>query len=184
MLTESQWQHFQYFSKEPHRLIEKIRGEVLLGELPKVCFAGTQKLSEYSRKKERRVKRLFKKEGKKTLDNWPVISCALPIIDKKGMFIPDFFDNPAGTYQLVLLDGHHRVRYAPIFDIYNIPTVILTLSQTAEAYKVETLDRMATILETWMQESLGSFSKKMPNLLLPQPITFSRSPNGLIPVRK
>jgi hypothetical protein len=177
MKLEREWRQFGYFSKDPNKSIEKIKGEILFVDAPHYCFFGTQPNTEYSRKKEVLIKRLLSTNGRDFLTRHPVIATAVPInIDSPT----DFYENPFDAYRLVLLDGHHRVRFAPKYGILSVPTAILSLSQTAQAYKIDSVSKMNEILNHWTNETLASFSKKMVNFSSPRLITFEKNSQGLL----
>jgi hypothetical protein len=177
MKLERELSQFRYFSKDPNKIIGEIKGEILFVDVPHYCFFGTQPITEYSQKKETLVKRLLSTNGKDFLTRCPVISTALPVnINSPN----DFYDNPHDVYQLVLLDGHHRVRFAPKYGILSIPTTILSLSQTAEAYKIHSISKMNDILNRWTNETLASFSKKMINFNSQRLITFEINSRGIL----
>lgn len=181
-INENQWKHFKYFSKDPQKIVEKVIGDIIIAQVPRACFVGAQRIDEYSRKKEQRVKKLFEVEGENFLKKWPVVTCALPLTH--GSSEMDFYNNPDASYSLVLLDGHHRVRFAPIYGIDEIPTIILSLTQTANAYKVDTLDKMAETLLFWTQDAMSTFFKRQPNLGYSHPVGFERGAKGYYPVMR
>jgi len=182
MLNEHNWQHFQYFSKDPSKIVERVSGEITVAQVPHNFFLGVQRVDEYSRKKEEGVRKLFKEKGSEFLKQWPVVTCALPLTHCSPEL--DFYDNPSADYNIVLLDGHHRVRYAPIFGIDVVPAIILTLTQTANAYKIDSLATMAQTLATWTEDATYTFSKRKSNLGFSYPIYFKQGANGLVPVKK
>jgi len=179
MNIEIDWQKFRYFSRDPRALIEKIEGPVLIADVPRHCFFGTQPLSEYSKKKREGIEELFREKGLEFLKQNPVIACALPL--KRNTPNLDFYQNPAGVYQLALLDGHHRVRYAPLYGINVIPTVILSLSQTAKMYNKNDPLEMAFILDRWIEDTMASFSRVIRDFRIPNFVTFQITSKGLIP---
>jgi len=63
MINENNWRKFQYFSKDPNKIIEKITGDVLITSVPLICFSPTQRFDEFLSNKEKRVKKHFEQEG-------------------------------------------------------------------------------------------------------------------------
>lgn len=72
---------------------------------------GRQKPEEYSNRKRKQIERIYKDRGPDYLRENPVIVCSL------------FQGN---NLYLVIVDGHHRVRYAPLHNIGEIPCLIST----------------------------------------------------------
>jgi len=112
------------------------------------------------------------------MERWPVIACAVPVRSEGD---PDFDKNPDGLYCITTLDGHHRIRYAPKYRIFEARTVVLTLSQTAYAYGVDRLDKMLDILNCWTAEVLESASRKGIQVSINNHfVTFGKKPSGLL----
>jgi len=81
-----------------------------------IYLYGTQTINEYDHTRLQRVKRNVKINPNFYIDN-PIILCLLP-------------DNNETT--VVIIDGHHRVRSAPKFDIVHIPALIYTLEAISQ----------------------------------------------------
>lgn len=139
-------------------LTEKIgaNGQKLI--VPRTYLFGTQELSEYSQAKRKQVIREFEQHGEKYMQENPVI--VLGHTFEKGI-------------QLIIIDGHHRVRYAPKFGIVNIPCLIVdskTLTAVINKTKDTNIDPEEFSLKTLQNvaNALNSFDQRIVNYKSPQ----------------
>ncbi|HZJ18703.1 MAG TPA: hypothetical protein VFD45_03755 [Patescibacteria group bacterium] len=119
---------------------------------------GTQELSEYSQAKRRQVLAEFEIDGRDYMLKNPVIVLS---------------NSFANGIQLIIIDGHHRVRYAPKFEITDIPCLIIdaeTLTSVINEEKGTTLTPEQFLLETQQNvaNALESFDKRIVNYRPPQ----------------
>lgn len=77
--------------------------------VPKILLHGTQRREEYDNLKRKQVEYAFATQGVNFLLQNPVIGCVL-------------IDNNLAT--LAVLDGHHRTRYAALYNIKDIPILL------------------------------------------------------------
>jgi hypothetical protein len=134
-------------------LAEKING---MGEkliIPRHYLFGTQEVTEYSQLKRKQVVQDLEIKGIDYLLENPIIvmACEFP----KGM-------------QLVVIDGHHRVRYAPQFHILDIPSLVVnpeTLTSVINNEKGKDLnpDVFCHQMQQNAADALKSFADKIPN---------------------
>jgi hypothetical protein len=90
--------------------------------IPDELLWGRQERYEYNLNHGTRIKRKLKQEGVAFLQRNPITCCPLEIA--------------RGQYTLlVIIDGHHRTRFAPTANIFTIPAMIKTLEEIAELEK-------------------------------------------------
>ncbi|PIP74598.1 MAG: hypothetical protein CO028_03935 [Candidatus Levybacteria bacterium CG_4_9_14_0_2_um_filter_35_21] len=107
---ESHIKHAQYdLLYDGINLAEKINGQGQKLIIPRRFLFGTQELTEYSQLKRKQIIEDLEIKGLNYLLENPVIVLACEF--DKGI-------------ELAIVDGHHRVRYAPIFHIFDIPCLI------------------------------------------------------------
>jgi hypothetical protein len=139
-------------------LAEKIgiKGYRLL--IPRAYLFGTQELTEYSQAKRKQILAEFEKDQDQYMHNNPVIVLA------------NSFEN---GIQLIIIDGHHRVRYAPKFGINNIPCLIVdpkTLISIINSEKGTSMstEEFTSRIEQNVADALNSFDQKIVNYKSPQ----------------
>ncbi len=80
---------------------------------------GRQEKEEFSHRKRLLAERELATKGIRFLLEDPIVTCAIP-------------NN--GDMQIIIIDGHHRTRYAPEFGIRQIPSLIFTPDQLTDAF--------------------------------------------------
>lgn len=114
-------------------------------EVPRSVVFGRQLTQEYRPASERLVKRALQEQGYQFLLQNPVFLVALQTVPH--------------ACQLVLIDGHHRTRYAPVYGIHTLPAEIATVESLAAAVGVE-VGILIQGLITSMAEAGDSFGKR------------------------
>lgn len=180
MVEKTNWRKFRYFSKDPNTLLKEIKQELYVSMLHVYFLFGSQTLNEYSQKKRKKVEANYRQFGGDLLDDFPIIVTALPCDLNNSLLYEDIFEGV--EYMLVLLDGHHRVRYGPKYGIRDFPSVILTPSQTALAYGRNNIQEMLYLINGWVDSTLTSFIRREPNLSLPKSAFFSKDGIRLISI--
>lgn len=94
---------------------------------------GRQEKGEFSRRKRLLAERELATKGIRFLLEDPIVTCAIP-------------NN--GDIQIVIIDGHHRTRYAPEFGIREIPSLIFTPHQLTDAFNARFSPNSASDLTT------------------------------------
>lgn len=97
---------------------------------------------------------------------------------------PDFYQNCqqivlGQPFNIVILDGHHRVRFAPIFHIFEIPALVITLEQATQLYN-SSPEGFVQQLERSMAETLLSFQRRRPDLPPPLPVIFTHQEGNFL----
>lgn len=112
-------EQYQVSNPESHHL--RPRSEVgergIYTAINRGYLFGTQLPAIYSGSKRKRVERLLSEQGVRFLQENPIITCAVPLIDHTAILI---------------LDGHHRVRYSGKFNITYIPSILLSIEEWAD----------------------------------------------------
>ncbi len=167
------WKKFRYFSKDPQTLLTEVKEQPHRGVIPIDVLYGTQALTEYSNKKRRQVEINYHNHGKALLEQFPIITTAIPCADCNDL---DLFTSifPDVKYSVVLLDGHHRVRYGPLFGIRHFPAIILSPLQTTIVYGKTDVFETIGIINDWVNNSLRSFSQKNSSLSIPNFVSFKK----------
>lgn len=123
--------------------------------IPLLNLFGTQTRPEYDNRKRNGVERRFQTCGVNCLKEHPAIVCALP-----------------GNIELTLaiLDGHHRTRYAPLFEIALIPSLIYTPAQLVDILNQHQVygrrideNFLVADLTKAVGAALSSFERALPN---------------------
>lgn len=134
--------------------------------IPRSFLWGTQRADEYSKRKRRLAEKEYKKRGKDFLLENPIIICALPI--------------RRGGIQLAIVDGHHRVRYAPSH-MHEIPALVFSPKQLVKVMNEGRTREKRFNKETYVAklncdiaDATGSFNS-MPENKQPRYITFASS---------
>ncbi|PIY94665.1 MAG: hypothetical protein COY68_02190 [Candidatus Levybacteria bacterium CG_4_10_14_0_8_um_filter_35_23] len=138
-------------------LAEKING---LGErliIPRHFLFGIQEPTEYSQLKRKQIIEDLRTKGINYLLENPVIVLACEF--KKGL-------------QLTIVDGHHRVRYSPIFHIFDIPCLVTnaeTLASIINGEKGKNLnpEQFCSQMQQNAADALKSFGDRIPDFKSP-----------------
>lgn len=130
--------------------------------IPRKLLFGRQEDESYDRRKRKAVEDVLKNEGIGFLLRNPIIVCALPDPDKKKM-------------TLVIVDGHHRSRYSGHSRINEIPSLVYTPEQIAEAFNIKnktelTPEELAQQLFSEAINAMGSF-RTLPDSKRPEVVT-------------
>ena len=121
--------------------------------IPRINLFGTQTATEYSSNKRRLVESALTKQGINFLTEHPILTCAVTKPEETALYI---------------IDGHHRARYSGRFRIFNIPCLVITLSELAQALiqdqqdvseNILTEENLLSKLITDSAEAIISFSK-------------------------
>lgn len=126
--------------------------------IPRTFLFGTQELSEYSNAKREQVLAEFKRHGKTYMRKNPVI------------VLHSNFEN--GT-QLIIVDGHHRVRYAPKYRITDIPCLVVSAETLTAIINEEkntniTPAQFSAEMQQNAANALNSFDKRITDYRSPQ----------------
>ena len=119
----------QYMRSERHNIglypdeqrLKEILSQGVKMLIPRQYLHGRQDSNSYGKRKRELVEGHLFQKGVEFLINEPIIACALSARD--GL-------------QMVVVDGHHRVRYSSAFGIKNIPSVIYSPQQLVEAFNL------------------------------------------------
>lgn len=170
--TESRSGYVQTQERYPDELalMERLpHGQRLI--IPRGLLWGRQREDEYSRKKRKLAEQEYREKGINFLYENPVIVVMLPM-GKNGL-------------QLVIIDGHHRVRYAPGFDIHDIPCLVFTPRQLVRvfnegksAHSRFNKESLENQLSQEVVEAMGSF-RALPNSKWPSYLPGVDSIEGL-----
>jgi|SRR3989344_1827483 len=129
--------------------------------IPRVYLFGRQEKESYDNGKRRSAEKRLKKEGINFLLQEPIIVCALPLNNDT---------------QLVIVDGHHRTRYAGLHKIHLIPSIVYTPGQLVEAFSIikhgtkYTPETLTALLDKEVAEASASF-EALPNSKRPVLLT-------------
>lgn len=142
------------FARYPDEL--KLREILALGEkrlIPTPFLFGRQTQEEYTKSKRKAVEAEIKADPNFLTDN-PIIVCAI------------FGENVA---QMIIIDGHHRSRYAPLHGVREIPSLIYSPAQLLTAFQdINSVPELIQMLEREVGEAQTSFripDAKQPRLL-------------------
>lgn len=163
-------------SVDSQRMIEVVGEPQLRVTLPHCCLYGIQPAEEYERWKEKRAKKLLKEKGTALFEEFPIACCAIPV--DESLVNQDI--QLGVPYFIVIFDGHHRVRYAPIFKIRDYPSMVFSVGQAAIAMEMDNPDPYdcCNRLINGMTETLNSFSRRIPHLMIPPNVAFEMNGNG------
>jgi len=141
----------------PHEVFTNLSPETGIKLIIPINFmAGRQPTFEYASKKINTIANEYQTHGPTYLREYPIWLCALPI--------------QAG-FQLVIYDGHHRVRYGPKYGITHFPSIVFTPEQIAQAQNIP-VDVLVAQLSAQVRDTTDSFSRIMgPKFQPPQPVT-------------
>lgn len=129
--------------KEPYVVPIPNSLDILRLIIPAYFVFGRQRMDEYDNKKRQFVERGLKEKGLAYLLDYPALLVAL--------FCRDLA-------QLVLIDGHHRTRYAPNCGIRQIPCCVAPLPVVAETIFRQSPKECEDTLMIQISETLISFN--------------------------
>lgn len=126
--------------------------------IPIQYLHGTQLPEEYDSRKRKQVERHLAAEGMAYLLRHPVVSCMLT--------------DPIGA-TLAIYDGHHRMRYAPEYGIYLIPTIVTDAVDLVDILRSTGKADFSTEVFTdhlreSVDETLTAFDNRMPSYKRPR----------------
>lgn len=130
--------------------------------VPRYNIFGIQPMTEYSNRDERATKQSFKEHGDRLLYKNPVLLCAM---------------ETNSLMTLALIDGHHRTRFAGVYGINLIPSIVFTPEQATILWnespdtieKFENADEFREWIDSGINEALDSF-KAMADSRIPKMI--------------
>lgn len=137
-------------------------------EIPRQHIYGIQRKDEYEKDKTQAVMEALQADGVEFLREHPVLLCALSNQD---------------VMTLALIDGHHRVRYAGLYGIQMIPSIVYTPDKAApilnkssktSQFNSFTAANVVPWLDQGINEALASF-KTIPDYKQPRPIPQARN---------
>lgn len=112
--------------------------------VPQRVVFGIQPREEYRNGSTKRVKSELSRAGIEFLQANPVFIVALWSSNEK--------------LRLVLVDGHHRARYAPRYGIRDLPCEV-SFVESLEAVAKYAPNTLAPVLLGWMDDTLASFGR-------------------------
>lgn len=132
-MTETKNKLNVYFSVNPAEFSQVAGEPLLVAEIPINWLLGIQPINEYSEGKRRKTLQLYDQEGVGVLKRFPIYCCALPNNpsndDSLRMLLPET------PYMLIILDGHHRVRFGSLRNILIFNTNIYSVEQAFNGFR-------------------------------------------------
>jgi len=125
-----------YFDIDPQLFDERKRKNQLV-VVNIANLNGIQPPDEYSEAKNKKIKELYKiyqemgNPQQLTID-FPIICCAVPNLGVEDIMFGQALSEliPDTEYNLAIIDGHHRVRYGPKYNVSDFYCSVYSLSQT------------------------------------------------------
>lgn len=179
----------RYFADDPQIAYKEILEKdqyVASGYFIRPFLNSIQAPQEYSNKKRKQIESLFRDKGLQALQEHPLLLCALPLSSKYPL---DAIE-PNVEYRVVILDGHHRVRYLPR-ELAQKPlfSICFSLSQGAQLYREgptnwplrnKSDEEVLNALHTYADTAELELTKVMPHFSTPANVTFTFDKSGLI----
>ncbi len=152
----------------PH--LVRFRGSVRFGRFGASQLFGLQERHEFSASEEKRVKRGYASFGPAYLETNPIIVCAFPS-GISHTYEPEEIES-GKQYSLLIVDGHHRVRFGPTRAVREFPAYILPVAQTLKLYEHVGSRESIESLQGAANAAIDSFSRVMPYYRGPRETTF------------
>lgn len=157
-----------YHVLDPSADVEKILGySVPVTQIPRRHLFGIQTVEEYERVKRKSIT-ASTEQDENYLDTHPILVCAVPITHRSPQDFAEIIS--LEKYQLTLIDGHHRTRFAPrgtktmngrIVTINEGVTVLnnkgMKLSEQHKHLDGSDEEIYYHLLKAWTSETLRSF---------------------------
>lgn len=120
------------------------RYERALAQVPTNLLFGRQRREEYRRDRFEAVRDLLQEKGSEAFEEQPIWVVATPGVQ---------------VVQLIVVDGHHRVRMAGVFHLSRVTAEIVSLAQLAKYQNQLTAAQITAQLDAETSETIDSFRR-------------------------